>query len=211
MRTIQKGQEPASLTLHRQQPHAVYDNYTDKVGLRTALIAEQRGICCYCQSRIRPNPDRMKIEHWQCQAEHPERQLDYDNLLGACFGGEGGKKESQHCDTRKGNQDLCFSVCDPAHPIEMQIRFSSGGEISSVDPDINAAINKILNLNWIRLVKNRKSALTGLLQAWGKRNVDYSRELKKWDGSDGGELEPYSQIVVHYLLKKLGKQHESHK
>lgn len=52
MRTLQKGPEPATLTQHRQQPHADYDNYADKAALRQALVAEQRGLCCYCQSRI---------------------------------------------------------------------------------------------------------------------------------------------------------------
>jgi len=83
MRTIQKGPEPATLTQYRQQPDAVYDNYGNKADLRAALVAEQRGLCCYCQSRIRATPAHMKIEHWQCQADHPARQLDFSNLLGA--------------------------------------------------------------------------------------------------------------------------------
>ena len=27
----------------------------------------------------------MKVEHWYCQAEYPEEQLRYSNLLGACM------------------------------------------------------------------------------------------------------------------------------
>ena len=93
MRTIQKGPAPATLTQHRQQPHANYDNYADKDHLRQALVAEQRGVCCYCQSRIRATPDGMKIEHWQCRASFPDLQLEYRNLLGACPGGEGRRPE----------------------------------------------------------------------------------------------------------------------
>ena len=26
----------------------------------------------------------MKIEHWKCRADHPDEQLNYRNLLGAC-------------------------------------------------------------------------------------------------------------------------------
>ncbi len=205
MRTIQKGPEPASLTLHRKQPHANYDNYADKETLRHALVAEQRGVCCYCQSRIRATPLGMKIEHWQCQTKYPARQLDFTNLFGACLGGHGRPEREQHCDSRKGNADLCFSVCDPAHPIERQIRFLGNGEITSDDAAVRGALNDVLNLNWTRLVANRKAALTGFLQGLGDSKLDHAKELPKWDGSIGGELSPFSQIVAHYLLKKLGR------
>lgn len=205
MRTIQKGQEPASLTQHRKQPHADYDNYADKEALRQILVADQRGVCCYCQSRIRPTPEGMKIEHWQCHTGYTARQLDFNNLLGACLGGHGRQKRDQHCDTRKGNADLCFSVCDPAHPIERQIRFLGNGEITADDKAVKTALNDVLNLNWTRLVENRKAALTGFFQGLGTAKLDHAKELPKWDGSIEGDLAPFSQIVAHYLLKKLRK------
>jgi len=203
MRTIQKELEPPSLTQHRKLLYADYDNYADKAALRQALVAEQRGLCCYCQSRIRPTPEGMKIEHWQCQANHPARQLEFGNLHGVCKGNEGQPIDRQHCDTRKGNSDLCFSVSDPAHPIERKIRFLGNGEITSDDEAVRTAINEVLNLNWSRLKENRKSALTGFLQGLGNAKLNHARELSKWDGSSGGELPPSSQIVAHYLLKKL--------
>ncbi len=203
MRTIQKGPEPDTLTQHRKQPHSDYDNYADKAALRKALVAEQRGLCCYCQSRIRATPEGMKIEHWQCQAHHPERQLEYRNLHGVCKGNEGQPIDKQHCDTRKGNLDLCFSACDPVHPIERKIRFLGNGEITSDDEAVRTAINEVLNLNWSRLKENRKSALTGFLQGLGNAKLDHAKELPKWDGSLETELPPFSQIVAHYLLKKL--------
>lgn len=206
MRTIQKGPEPASLTRHRQQPHANYDNYTDKAALREALITEQRGLCCYCQSRIRATPDGMKIEHWQCQANHTARQLDYRNLLGACLGGHGRPERDQHCDTRKGNNDLCFSVCDPLHPIERQIRFLGDGTIQADDSAIDEALNAVLNLNLPRLVSNRKAVLTAFQQRLQEgRRVDPARELPKWDGSEPGELPEFAQVLVYWLRKKQAR------
>lgn len=201
-----KGREPASLIQHRQQPHADYDNYTDKDILRQALVAEQRGLCCYCQSRIKATPDGMKIEHWQCQADHSARQLDFGNLLGACIGGKGRPEREQHCDTRKGNSSLCFSVCDPAHPIERKIRFLGDGTISSDDAAINAEINAVLNLNLPRLVSNRR----GLLMAFQERlkkgpRLDPVRELSKWDGTQPGDLPEFAQVVVYLLQKKLAR------
>lgn len=203
MRTIQKGREPASLTQYRKQPDADYDNYTDKDTLRQAIVAEQRAVCCYCQSRIRSVWNKIKIEHWQCQATYPERQLDYANLLGACMGGHGRPKREQHCDTHKGNEDLCFSVCDAAHPVERQIRFLGNGEMVADDAAINSELNEVLNLNLPRLVSNRKAVLSAFQQRLQSGYpVDPLRELPNWDGSQPGELPEYAQIVVYWLVKK---------
>jgi|SRR6185312_1911316 len=206
MRTIRKGPEPATLTKHRQQPHADYDNYADKAALRQALVVEQRGLCCYCQSRISAASDRMKIEHWQCQADHPGQQLDFGNLLGACRGGHGRLEGEQHCDTRKGNRVLCFSVCDPGHPIERKIKFLGDGRIESDDVAISAALNDVLNLNWSRLVTNRKAVLTAFQQHMQDgRRIDPARELPNWDGSQPGELPEFAQVVVYWLQKRQAR------
>jgi uncharacterized protein (TIGR02646 family) len=206
MRTIQKGPEPASLTQHRQQPHADYDNYGDKAALRQTLVAEQRGLCCYCQSRIRATPEGMKIEHWQCQADHPARQIDFSNLHGACLGGHSRPEREQHCDTRKGNNGLCFSVCDPAHPIERQIRFLGDGKISADDAATDECINAVLNLNLPRLVSNRKAVLAAFQQRLGDvRRFDPARELPKWDGREPGELPEFAQVVVYWLQKRQAR------
>ncbi|MGG6430466.1 retron system putative HNH endonuclease [Acetobacter ghanensis] len=206
MRTIQKGPEPATLTQHRQQPHADYDNYADKETLRQALVTEQHGLCCYCQSRIRATPGGMKIEHWQCQASHPGRRLDFGNLHAACLGGQGRPEREQHCDTRKGNNGLCFSVCDPAHPIEHQIRYLGDGTIKADDAAIEEALNAVLNLNLPRLVSNRKAVLAAFQQRLRDgRRIDPARELPKWDGSEPGDLPEFAQVVVYWLRKRQAR------
>lgn len=205
MRTIQKGPEPTSLTQHRQQAHADYDNYTDKAALRQALVREQHGLCCYCQSRIRATPEGMKIEHWQCQADNPGRQLDFGNLHGVCLGGHGRPARDQHCDTRKGNDLLCFSVCDPAHPIERQIKFLGNGRIESDDKRINDDLNDVLNLNWSRLVSNRKAVLDAFKQRLGQGRLNATQELNKWDGSQPCDLPEFAQVMVFWLQKKIAR------
>ena len=168
-------------------------------------MAEQRGLCCYCQSRIRATPEGMKIEHWQCQAEHPERQLDFGNLLGACLGGHGRPEKDQRCDTRKGNNSLCFSVCDAAHPIERQVKFLGDGRIASDDEAINKALNDVLNLNWSRLVSNRKAVLDAFRQRLGKGDLNAAQELRKWDGTQVGDLPEFAQVMVFWLEKRVAK------
>ena len=93
MRAIVKGREPSSLTQHRLRPSSDgyspdYNNYNDKNALRKALVEEQRGLCCYCMTGISSDRGKMKIEHWQCQKRYPTKQLNYRNLLAACWGGD---------------------------------------------------------------------------------------------------------------------------
>jgi uncharacterized protein (TIGR02646 family) len=133
MRNIPKKTEPISLTQHRCGTCSDYDNYVEKDDLRSSLVDEQRGLCCYCLQRIRPDSERMKIEHWQSQDLYPERQLDYSNLLGACRGGKGQKPDKQHCDTRKGNLDLKFNPANTRHDVESKIHFLGNGTIEADD------------------------------------------------------------------------------
>jgi uncharacterized protein (TIGR02646 family) len=204
MRNIKKSQEPDSLTEHKKKLHADYDNYADKKTLREYLVKEQRGLCCYCQSRIRPTCEEMKIEHWQCQDNYQHRQLDYRNLLGACLGGHGRTPRDQHCDTRKGNTNIRLSPADPACNVEQLIRFLGDGRVKSDDADIDNELNSILNLNWTRLVNNRKAVLSAFQKALqaGKK-LDAAQELPKWDGTYAGDLPEYAQVIVYYLRKKL--------
>lgn len=214
MRTIRKGREPRSLVIYRQSEGATFAGIPaeTKDQIQAQLVEEQRGLCCYCQSRIRSIWNAMKIEHWQSQSEDkfPERQLDYTNLLGACQGGQKhGEKsppDTHHCDTAKCDLDLCFSVCDAAHPIERSIRFLGDGTICSDDAAINEQLNKVLNLNLSRLVSNRKAVLTAFQQRLqdGCR-VDPARELAKWDGREPGELPEFAQVVVYWLQKRQAR------
>jgi len=205
MRTIQKSSEPTSLTEHRAVPHADFENYVDKDILRQSLVAEQRGLCCYCQSRVRACCSDMKIEHWQCQANHPRRQLDYSNLLAACLGGQGRPSNAQHCDTRKGEASLKYCPADPSHQIESRICFLGDGRIRSTDSDFDQELNEVLNLNWSRLVSNRKAVLDAFKQRLGRGQLNAARELKKWNGSEPGDLPEYAQVVVFWLEKKIAR------
>ena len=141
MRNIQKKSEPKSLTQHRANTNSDYDNYPQKQDLRDTLVGEQKGICCYCMQRIKAESKKMKIEHWQCQDRYPHQQLDYNNLLGACLGGEGQEPERQHCDTKKGNRDLLYNPANRFDDVESKLRFLRDGTIESDDPQFNQEIN----------------------------------------------------------------------
>lgn len=206
MRNITKGLEPASLTQHRSMGHTDYDNYADKDTLREHLVSEQRGLCCYCLSRIRPASSAMKIAHWHSQDRYPAEQLDYSNLLGACMGNEGQAPKRQHCDTRQGNRDLSMNPANSAHQVENLIRFEAGGTIFSNDE----TINDVLNLNVPFLKNNRKAALEAFKATLDKRGALPMEKLKRWLQRWNGEshtnnLEPFCQVVVYWLRKRLNR------
>ena len=205
MRAIAKGNEPACLTQHRVSAHCDYGNYQGKTALRAALIAEQRGLCCYCMSRVSADGQKMKIEHWRCQANFPDQQLVYGNLLGACKGGEGGSPEQRHCDTLKGNRDLLWNPATPAHAIESRITYRNNGEIRSNNDQFDNELDTVLNLNIPLLKNSRKSALDVVLSWWQKSSPSpakvQARITKYDDGND--ELAPFAPVAVWFLKRKL--------
>lgn len=214
MRAITKGPEPPSLTEHRNASHSCYNNYQDKDVLRNALVAEQRGLCCYCMGPIQPYANKMKIEHWRCRSRYAQKQLDYSNLLGACMGGERKPREGErkprkleHCDTRKADADLCRNPADPAHEIEATLRYGLDGTIESDDEVFNGELNEILNLNLAFLKNNRIAVLNSLSDWWNEhpqppsqRQIEHQR--KKYDAKDG-DLTPYCQVAIWWLDQKL--------
>ena len=206
MRAIVKGREPHSLTSHRLTPHADYDNYRDKDALRHALVAEQRGLCCYCMGRIEPNADTMKIEHWQCQDNHQPEQLNYRNLLGACLGAKEEPRRNQHCDTRKGNQDLLWSPAEPDHAIESRVQYAADGTIKSHDETFDSQLNEVLNLNLPFLMNRRKGVLDAVLEWWKAHKPvprdRIERAIRKHKPAHG-QLAPYRQVAVWWLSRNL--------
>lgn len=207
MRAIAKGAEPPSLTAHRQSPPCDYDNYADKATLRLALASEQRGLCCYCMDRIRPN--EVKIEHWRCQSRFPDEQLTYRNLLGACSGGEGLPPMLQHCDVRKRDRDLRWNPADPAHHVETRVYYELDGSIRSRDDDFDVEMREVLNLNLPLLRNHRRGVLDAVLAWWRQEKrqgrvprARFERE-RRLRLRGNGELEPFSQVAVWWLDQRL--------
>ncbi len=211
MRAISKSTEPPSLSQFRATPHSNYNDYNDRQTLREFLVREQRGLCCYCLCRISGGEPgtlpSMKIAHWHSQSLHIEEQLDYSNLLGACMGNEGTSPNEQHCDTRQGNRDIKWNPANPDHRIESRIIFFADGRIGSSDIEFSQQIDDILNLNKGFPKANRKSVLDSFKKALERKEPsrpELERWLRDWNGeSDTCELEPYCQIVVYWLQKRL--------
>lgn len=205
MRVITKGAEPNSLTQHRATAHSDYDNYAQKDQLRTALVGEQKGLCCYCTGRIRAESTAMKIEHWQCQANYQDLQLVYGNLLGACLGGDGKSPNEQHCDTKKGNHDLKWNPANSAHVVEARLRYHFDGRVESSDEEFNMQLDEVLGLNFAYLKSSRKAVLDSVLQWWRSTPNARQKVQQQIDHRvSAAEHQPFSPVVVWFLRQKLG-------
>lgn len=209
MRPIKKRTEPDSLTQHRSKSHSNYDNYAAKDDLRESLVAEQGAICCYCMQRIHAERTRMKIEHWACQEDHSDQDLNYDNLLGACPGGEGKPGHLQHCDTSKGKKPLRRNPAVNSPLVDRDVRYLPDGTMTSDDAAFDGELNDVLHLNIVRLKNNRKAVLDAL-HRWAEtfpklRKTDVKAELKEWGEMEGGHLREYVQVAIYWLTKRLSK------
>jgi uncharacterized protein (TIGR02646 family) len=220
MRAIQKQREPTELTEYRLKLGAVYDgdaSFTPvKAKIREYLLVEQGNLCAYCMQRI--HADTMKIEHWQCQDNHPDTQLDYKNMLGVCPGNEGQPPKNQTCDTRKGNADLKYNPANPNHRIDSQIRYLGNGKIYSRDLEFNPQLvddelkcSSVLNLNYSRLVQNRKKIVDEVIKLLGKQAgsrtpTQIQKILEDWIVPDrDGQLKPYCGVAVYFLKERLAR------
>lgn len=205
---ITKVAEPNSLTQHRAQANGNYDNFARKDELHAAIVGEQKGLCCYCTGRLKNDPLKMKIEHWQCQANYPDRQLVYANLLGACLGGEGKSPAEQYCDTRKGNRDLKWNPANPAHVIETKIRYLVDGKVESADEEFNSQLHDGLGLNLYFLKNSRKAVLDSVLKWW--RTTPNARQKLQQQidhrTRDEAEQQPFSPVALWFLRRKLGAE-----
>ncbi|KYC39032.1 hypothetical protein WA1_34145 [Scytonema hofmannii PCC 7110] len=209
MKRIVKDKEPQSLLEHRVKNFSDYDNFPKKDELRVSLLTEQGHICCYCMQRI--SDSRMKIEHWKSQDDYPELQLDYNNLLGACQGGQGSPKHLQHCDTRKGNTEITINPTDNNRNCEDLIRYRGNGQIYSDEVTINDELEKVLNLNMQTLANNRKEVLEIVIQQLTKERPQgnwtvamLTQKINEWNNKQqDGKYKPYCQIVIYHLKKKL--------
>lgn len=212
MKQIVKTKEPISLTNYRAGISKEDLNNLEKFDtsptivkddLRNNLLQEQGYICCYCMSRVEFR--NSKIEHFKPRSFFRGQQLEYANLFIACLGGEGGSKTKQHCDTKKGNDEL--KHIDLLTTIENDIEYYKDGLIFSTNININDELNRVLNLNYDILKDNRKEALEQLmidLKKLGFSIPNLRRTIEKYqDRNSKGKYRPYSQVMVYFLTKKL--------
>lgn len=221
MKAIKKSKEPKCLTEHRASQFASYDNLKEECSyiVRESLINEQGHICCYCMRRIfmheKDTRPITKIEHFLCQTDNSDKELDYKNMLIACMGGEGTRKGLQTCDTRKRNAILSINPTNASRNIDNLIKYKSNGEIYSTDDTLNEELKSVLNLNLKRLVENRRivyEEVQNRIRIEGQKQGNkvlpkkfLEDEKAKLLKMNKGKFKEYCMVGVYLINKKLEK------
>ncbi|MGA7743201.1 MAG: retron system putative HNH endonuclease [Polyangia bacterium] len=209
MRYFKKGREPSSLTKEKRDGAVIFGNLSGscKSDLRMALLRDQGNLCCYCMQRISDNPTGVKIEHRRSQSEFQALQLDWNNLLAACLGGQGKPPTEQHCDTCKGDRSI---VLDPTkHIIDDQVEYSADGRVVADDRTLDRELDEVLGLNRKFLCNNRRAKLDGVIEAmthrspgrWSTRMLQ--KKIRDLQTPKDGDLPEYLGVVVWWIRKKL--------
>lgn len=76
--------------------------------IRDALSNMTNGKCAYCEVRLGEGPVYLEVEHFYAKHHHPDRVLDWDNLLPAC----------RRCNGKKRDWDVATpgqAMVDPAN------------------------------------------------------------------------------------------------
>jgi len=191
------------------------------------LLKEQGFLCAYCMNRISNEWNstikkfKTEIEHFYSQELHPDKVLQYNNMLAVCNGFylENGKSET-HCDKTKDGKVIGTSVLrklNPTHPLcEAQLKCSVSGDIKSInnDPDVEFDINDMLNLNAKQLKANRRLVIDVVARRLKEliktvpanqplRKTLLNKEIKYWLGEKEQKLKPFCQVAVWFLEKRM--------
>lgn len=202
--------EPKDVVAKRATPGSSFDDLP-KAPLRQALLQEQGFICAYCMQRLKDEGNSTKIEHWSPRTK--ENEKDYMNLLAVCYGNEGKLPTEYHCDKLKGSTPITIS---PLKAIcEQLVKFDPGGNIYSEDANIETELKTILGLNRQNLVDERAKLLDRVKEAIQKtaktnpdakiKKSDLTAMLQDWQALKSGEYEPFCQVAISYIQKKIAR------
>lgn len=176
-----------------------------KAELRRVLLNDQGYICCYCQKRIpHKKIPKSKIEHFKSQENHPNLQLEFNNLFVACNGT--GYNNNFTCDTKKSNVDIeSFNLLTT--DFDNRIKYSSLGTIISDDTSIDTEINLKLNLNDQNLIKSRLGVIEAIknnkrkLNEKGIYNAGIRKLILEWESRQKGKFKEFKGVGLYFLKK----------
>lgn len=207
---ITKKQEPKEWIEYRNTPGVDYQATSKLV---ESLLQEQGYICAYCMRRIpckdNASSEDHRVEHVLSRENHPDKKLDYSNMVVCCPGHAGSEA---HCDRMKGNNDVSFNLFDADFIATLSYKID--GELVSSNELFNAEINEVLNLNTPILKANRKATweevIRGLKSLVGNKpwsKAILTKEMQKYNSmhsKDGKQKYiPYCGVVLYHLQKKL--------
>lgn len=219
--------EPAGLRRYRvDHPDGTWDEYKDHddgtavAELKAALTLAQRGLCCYCEGRLPPEPEAgerlVQVEHFQPKSvaiPGTNVHLHPTNLLASCPGrlrepwphgyeDKRTRRDNIHCDHKKGDTPPEGRIADPRllHLGERILAVDDLGRMSvdegeccSVSPELVASTLDELGLDCRLLREHRETVWIELFDETDElEDEEYERYARAWLlPDDQGLLPPY--------------------
>lgn len=207
MKHIVKSAPPTSLETYKATEGARFDDMpkTVKEELRKSLVSEQGALCCYCGKRILGDHHSI-IEHLYPKGneKYSHLQLEYNNLLCSCDGGESersGKPKSEKrkfpsfCDDKKNDQILPLTPLDPT--CEDQFSYDEDGNIYGMTDGADEAI-RILGLDCSPLVNARRQAIEPYVNM-SMENAEWLIVIEDLLRRHDGVFLPFCFATVSYI------------
>jgi uncharacterized protein (TIGR02646 family) len=134
--------------------------------VKEALLQEQNGLCCYCESAI-SNQD-SHIEHYEPRDRNPGRIFDYTNMACSC---NGGADKDRHCGHKKGRGYDNALFINPS--VEASGHLFSYDAEGGIGPAYEAPANQAERVEYmIRKLNLGCPKLTGMRKAHGRGVVE---------------------------------------
>jgi uncharacterized protein (TIGR02646 family) len=212
MRTINKGDEPPSLSLwKRENPHGQYNQLTEDLicanvrrNIRQYALKEQFYLCAYCCQRIK-DIDACHNEHVEAQNLNPRRTIDFTNIVASC-------NTKNQCGKAHESQFLPLTPLMPE--CETELKFKISGRVEGLS---NRAITSIqvLNLgdkeNNNRALIGKRKQLSDTLLFTNGINPDEGLEdeellkilIDELARPHQDQLEPFAPVVINILRNWL--------
>ena len=169
-----------------------------KMSLRASLKSEQKGLCCYCESKIVSND--FHIEHFKPKdsTKFPELQLDYSNLHASCHAEPvGGSDEC--CGHNKKNEFNNDLISPLEANCESHFEYNTIGEIIATDKRGQETI-RILHLDSRQLNASRKRLIEYFEDL---EDDEYDEEISRHLNETGTTLGEFFTAIDFLHRKKL--------
>ena len=201
MKYIEKNKTFAELEIYKLNEDASFKKLPSqlKKNLKETLIYEQGAICCYCGKRIEYHDSN--IEHFLPKGKYVEKELDYNNLLSSCLGGQIERQVMKrfplNCDAKKGQKEIKINPTDQY--CEKCFDFDEDGNIYGKGSEANQAIIT-LGLNNDVLKHQRKAAIEAfsildLSEDEWKKEIEYLSNRDK-----NKKFLPFCFVVKEYVI-----------
>lgn len=213
MRYIQKNNEPQEMINWKRQfkkkyhrnPHYedIAHNQDEKYILKSSLLSEQGGLCCYCCKRI--HLENSHIEHFYPKGDptYETLSLEYGNLLGSCQGYSDKKENCGHKKPNDFDKNLLISPLEEG--CERYFKYNGRGKIKAQKEDERAEYTiKMLHLDTEELNAARAVAMweAGVMEVLTEEECrkmleQYSRK------NEAGQYAVFCDAILYQLQKQL--------